>query len=461
MLRGSSKEKDGGRTVPLNNAASNASKTPESHGDNAGYSNVESATAPDNDITAKLQEALAVAREETAALRQELERVKQDAQASVEISKYQATEAHQHTSSESAMAHVEVGDGACKRDQEAQHQRYEREEDLISQNHDLRYRLAELQDQLIAHSIPQPPDLPHSEADWNALTLRLHETEKESHSRLQQLLSLKSSISSLTRTDSQISDSELAESFSQLANRVREWVVSNYRRTKMNFDGLPYTTVTILKSIKAKYETIERADKLALYQAVVSLMLMRIFDEPITMGLRKKGMFEGMREFAVGIQNSGAEFREWRRATVRAIERSELRQELLKEKAIEMQNLANELEGVLFSITSIELTTSSRLGLTGILNMVADLQRTLCLQKAEYRVLFFDSLEGKDHYLDNRTMEPVNDLEYIMDEGSDMYTQRKFAFCVFPCLEKLGGETGDRTDMSSVVLRARVCCGVG
>jgi hypothetical protein len=89
------------------------------------------------------------------------------------------------------------------------------------------------------------------------------------------------------------------------------------------------------------------------------------------------------------------------------------------------------------------------------MSSAASLQHTLCLQKTEYRVVFFDTLAGRYHQFDDRAMEPVNDLEDAMDESSEPDTRREFAFCVFPCLQKLGH------DFDHVVFKARVCSGVG
>ncbi|KAF2629752.1 hypothetical protein BU25DRAFT_456811 [Macroventuria anomochaeta] len=464
MLRGSPKEKDGGHAL-LNVPASGATRTPQSHGARGNISSVaaniivaadgsrslkhENPPVIEDDRLAELEKALAAAQDETAALRHELERVKQDAQASVEVSRYQAAEAHRQATPKSAI------DSHQHNHPDSDDEINDREEDLINQNHNLRYRLALLQDQLITQSSTRPSEPLHSEADWNALTLRLHETEKESHARLQQLLSLKSSISSLTRTDSQASDSELAESFSQLANRVRELVVSNYRRTKMSFDNLPDASVRILRSIKVNYKEIEAADKLALYQAIVSRILMRIFDNSLVVGMPDQGIYAGLRVFAEGSQHTGTEFREWKRATLRMIEKGAPAATTLGWKNQELERLASEFEAIMLSISSIELTSSARLALVGTMSLAADLQCTLCLQKEDYRVIFFDTLDGKCHHFDDRAMEPVNDLESAMDESGEPYAQREFAFCVFPCLEKIASDTGH------VVSKARVCCGVG
>lgn len=480
MLRGSPREKGGGNAVSSNVAASGAVQTPQSHGARGSPNSTAATTViaadrrrssekqqssvpaaerrssehqkppvPQHDRLTELEKALVAAKEETAALRHELDRVKQDAQASAEVSRYQA---QHHAPSEDAEMQTEAS-GLAEND--ALKDERKRQDDLINQNHALRYRLAELQDQLISQSSLHQPELLHSDADWNALTLRLHETEKESHTRLQQLLSLKSSISSLTRTDSQVSDSELAESFLQLANRVREWVVSNYRRSKMDVSDLPEASVRVLRSIKDDYTSIDGADKLPLYQAVVSRVLVRVFSEPLIVGMPDEGIYAGLRAFAESTQHEAAGLREWRRVTLQVIERSTQAATTRSWRNEWLESLAGELESIMSSISSTDITSSARAALIGILTAAADLQRTLYLQKAGYNIIFFDALDGKYHHFDDRAMEPINDPEEGMDEDSEPYTQREFAFCIFPCLEKIGN------DVEHIVFKARVCCGVG
>ena len=400
----------------------------------------------------QLESALEAARAEAAVLRQNLEGLREDARASIEIFQYHATGTSQHTAIEELKIQVDAEDESYEHSHVLQHQGQEREKDLVTQNHDFRYCIAELQDQLTTRP---------SAADWDALTLRLHKTEKESHSRLQQLLSLKFSISSLTRTNLQVSDSELAESFSQLANRTREWVISNFRRTKMNLHALPPATAEILKSIKADYEDIKGTEKLALYQAIVSRLLMCIFNEILVVGVPDQGPYAGLRKFSVDTQDAGVEFREWRRATLQVIEKSRHCRVFQEWKEQELQRLATETENVLSSISYTRLVPGAQIALISILNTAAALQRTLCLQKAGYRLLFFGTGNGRDHRFDFRTMESVNDPEYAVGEGDDSGSERRLSFCVFPCLEKYNSDVGDSTEISSIVLRARVHCGVG
>ncbi|KAF3046084.1 hypothetical protein E8E12_010934 [Didymella heteroderae] len=485
MLRGSPREKDGGHTASLNAHVSGATQTPTypGHG-TCGDSNTARATtaiavggrrssehrkrsaqeserlpargrsseqhtasSPHDDRLADLEKALLAAKEEAAVLRHELDRVKQDAQASAEVSRYQA---QHHAPSEDAEMQTDLGSSV---QDETDEQEREQHADLLAQNHALRNRLAELQDQLLSQSIYS--EAVHSDSDWNAMTLRLHEAEKESHARLQQLLSLKSSISTLTRIDSQVSDTELAENFSQLANRVREWVISNYRRSKMNSDRLSEESAGVLRAIKKDFENIDVADRLPLYQAVVSRILMQIFDEPIILGMPDGGLHAGLRSFAESAQSGGVDVREWKRVTLQVVERCTPAAALYNWRSQRLASLAVELENIMLSISSTEIAPSARSALISIMNAAADLQRTLCLQKAGYNVIFFHALHKEPHRFDEQAMESINHLEERMDDDCEAFARhRDFAFCVFPCLEKIGN------DVQNIVFKARVCCGV-
>ena len=464
MLRGSPKESDISQAALLNGPVSGANHTSPARGthSNATSKPLNTTVAADElgslrhgepTLTSdarleNLEKLLAVAREEMSALRLELERAKQDAQASVEISGYQVAEAHLRTAPEKSSRYNQT------HQQDSGNGVSDHGEDLATEDRELRSRLTGAQEKLHAQPSFREPETAHSDADWNALTLRLHETEKESQSRLQQLLSLKSSISTLTRSDPQVSDSELADSLYQLANKVREWVVSNYRRTKMNFENLPEANAQMLRSIKADYQNINEADKLAFYQAIVSRILMQILEEPLCVGMPDRGIYLGLEAFSKDTRHHRTELREWRRTTIRMIERSNQAGTTDSWRDQKLHALADECEAMMRLISSTGLTPSARSALVGIMMLAAKLQRTLLLQKAEYSVVFFDALDRQEYRVDQLAMEPVNDVECATEECNDSDVQRRFNFCVFPCLRKVQG--GSET----IVFRARVSCSV-
>jgi hypothetical protein len=393
---------------------------------------------------AELERALLIAKEEQDALREKLDTIRQrsrDDEDTIDDLRQQLNETH----SDEEVASLSSVDRASDR-------LGEDSEQIAS----LRYRVAQLESQLESRDALYRQ---RHEADLNELRTRLHVTDKESQERLQQLLSLKSSISSLTRRDSQITDSELVASFSQLANRVREWVISNFRRTKFHVTELPPETVKVLRSISPSYEEVENTDRLTLYQAIISNALLRILEEPIAV-CSKTGLVAMFTQIAEDIYATSAspEYREWRRATVRVIEKSQALRTLQQARDETLFHTAKELEHVLFTLTSVSLTPGAHSALVSILTVAADLQRTLVLQKAQYQLLFFrDQVAGNTRY-DDRKMDSVND-DFI-DEDGDTHIDRKFLFSVFPGLEKWGDEFGGHPEISNILLKAKVCCSV-
>jgi hypothetical protein len=331
-------------------------------------------------------------------------------------------------------------------------------EDILRQNYELRRSLAQLQEHM--NSQRHDTTATHGEAEWDELSFRLHTTEKESQERLQQLLSLKSSISSLTRGDAQVTDSELAESFSQLANRVREWVITNMRHAKLDLANAPLETAKSLVSIVGDYENVMTVNRIALCQAIVGSALTQALQEPVIIGLPDTGPLGAIRQSAKVLRDAGPTFYEWRRATIRAMAKSGIQHVVQEERKNALHRIAGEIGHLLFTMTSVHLTLHAQSALMGILSSAAELQHTLALQRAHYQLSFFrkqdDILE-----LDDRTMEPINDMIDDMDEDGNTPTKRTFLFCVFPCLEKFGDERGEHVQLSNVLLKARVCCGVG
>ncbi|PVH94349.1 hypothetical protein DM02DRAFT_194608 [Periconia macrospinosa] len=328
-----------------------------------------------------------------------------------------------------------------------------RQDDLIDQTHDLRLQVAQLQDQIQSQELAYQSKF-RVEAEWQELTARLHTAEKESEERLQHLLSLKSSISYMTRMEAQCTDSELSESLSQLANRVREWVISNFRKTKINYNNLPPSVAKALEIISPDYKHIN--DRLALYQALIASTLMQIFREPLIVGVPETGPLASLKQAAKIMKRDPSSYGEWRRCTIRSLEAVE-GNTIRSERGELIHRLANELSHRLFTLTSTNVTPQARQSLEGILNTAADIRRTLWLQKAEYLVHFFRNQDGHSILFDDDRMESIHDIDGL-DEDGDILLEREFGFCVFPSLEKFGDEHGENADVNNVLLKARVYC---
>ncbi|ORY11640.1 hypothetical protein BCR34DRAFT_565015 [Clohesyomyces aquaticus] len=414
------------------------------------------------DRIADLERALALAREEQNALKDELDTARRNVVIYREpVGDYQRQRSSQYgRNSLSASPMTDPNEMEYEHDTSPGPSWSQQREDLIEQNYELRRKLVELQGRLGDQDTGYRPKLdpePHrGEPEWNELRNRLHHSEKEAQERLQQLLDLKQNVSILTRMESQVTDSELAEKIDQLFHRIREWVVSNFRRIKLDFANVSRETARALEMINSNYARIDLTDRLAFYQAIVSSNLMHIFGEPICIGLPETGPLAPIRQLAMFIQDNGPEFREWRRATIRVLEKSPTCQQLRQEKERMLHNMSSQIQHHLFAVTSINMTPQAQASLVAILNAAAELQTMLLLQKAHYKVHFFRDEECGGVYFDEARMESVNDE---MDE--DVFEDRSFSFCVFPLLEKFGDEVGENLEVRNVLLKARVCCGVG
>ncbi|CAI6268707.1 unnamed protein product [Periconia digitata] len=323
----------------------------------------------------------------------------------------------------------------------------------IDQTQDLRSQVAQLQDQLQTQELANQSKF-RAEAEWQELTARLHTAEKESEERLQQLLSLKSSISSMTRMEAQYTDSELSESLSQLANRVREWVISNFRKTKINYSNLTPDVTKALEVISPDYKSIN--DRLALYQALIASTLMQLFREPLVVGVSESGPLAPLRHAAIVMKRNSSGYSEWRRCTVRSLEAIE-GAAIQQERGRVLHRLVDSICLQLFTLTSASATPHAQQSLEHILNTAADIRRTLLLQKAEYIIHFFRNPDSHSIRFDETRMESIHDIDGP-DEDGVMSLDREFGFCVFPSLEKFGDEHGDNADVNNVLLKARVCC---
>ncbi|KAF2726610.1 hypothetical protein EJ04DRAFT_582575 [Polyplosphaeria fusca] len=271
-------------------------------------------------------------------------------------------------------------------------------------------------------------------------------------------MDLKQSISSLTRMESQVADSDLSEQMDLLYHRIREWVISNFRRTKLDFSNLTTETARMLESIHPDPTQMESSDRLSFYQSIISSMLMQIFNEPIMIGLPKTGPLAPVTQIAAYIHDVGHDYRERRRATVLALHRSGAASQIDAEKKELLHAIVNDIKAHLSNLTSVTITPAAMASLSDIFLTATEIQHTLLLQRAHYKVRFLRNQGAQTVLFDDLLMENINGDD--MDDV-DTFTKRELAFCVFPCLEKFGNEAGEHLDVSNVLLKAKVCCGVG
>ncbi|OCL12128.1 hypothetical protein AOQ84DRAFT_164111 [Glonium stellatum] len=406
-----------------------------------------------NERVAELEKALAVARGEQKAMTDEIERLRNH-----ETVYRDAMEGYKQQLSDEQVQRYSLHStsGLKEFEQETDRRRSWGKEraELQEQIYELQGKVTELQSDILDRDAMWKVQWERERTDRimerNQLAESLHAAEKEAQDRRKQLLDLKQSISALTRMDSQVTDSELAERMDQLYHRIREWVISNFRRSKLDFSNIRRETAEALEAIYPEYVKTQPSDKIGLYQAIVLSSVMKIFNEKVCVGLPEDGPLARVRELATYLQeNQTLEFREWRRCTIRALEKGRARQVLNEQTQLLIRDITKEIQEIMANVSGVNPTEASQSSLVSILQAVVELQRIFLTQKAEYVTTLIVAQNGVA-FDESR-------IEFVNIEDEDIM-QGRIAFFVFPVLEKYGDESGENTSVRNVLFKARVFC---
>ncbi|KAF2497694.1 hypothetical protein BU16DRAFT_322264 [Lophium mytilinum] len=426
------------------------------------------------DRIAELEKALAIAHSEQQSMADEIKKLQQH-----ELVYRDAVDTYKQQLSNSAGHRYRSNSGGALKEfeQETDRHRFWNKErtELQEEVYDLKDKLEELQAELLDRETIWSAQWEHERANWikerNKQAEALHNADKEVQERRKQLLELKQTVSALTRVDSQATDSDLVDRMDQLYHRIREWVISNFRRSKLDVSNLKKETVGVLESIHPKFRSFETADKIGLYQAVVAYKAMKIFEENMCVGLPISGILSETRQLAESFQvpggqqdsqsmsnpdSEGPDFRDWRRSTIRMIQGSPLKDVLKDGKRVLIHSLVESTLDTLEEISGVTKTDAIQSSLYNIFDSVGDLQSTFLSQKAQYSVSFilYDRIENAPKF-DFQKMEPVNEVE----EDDSNFLDPEFRYCVYPNLEKSGDELGARPEIRNILLKSRVVCG--
>lgn len=223
--------------------------------------------------------------------------------------------------------------------------------------------------------------------------------------------------------------------------------------------NVPKDVAKTLETVSLSYATTSPTDKIAFYQAVFICNLMYIFREPVCIGLPDTGPLSALPQLARYIHDAGSDYREWRRSTIRAIENSQAKATLVEGREKLLQQIAQRIREQLRSVSGVSLPSATQSSLLVILQYAADLQHVLLLQRAHYKIHYFRPMpDDSPLEFDPSRMESISDED---DSDDEMSGVRKVEFCVFPMLEKFGDEEGNNLEVSNIIRKARVCCGVG
>ncbi|KXT17917.1 hypothetical protein AC579_5906 [Pseudocercospora musae] len=269
-----------------------------------------------------------------------------------------------------------------------------------------------------------------------------------------QLYELKKSIAAATSQQSQTADSTFAQEMQHLYHELQNWVVNNFRRVKL--DKSPEEMCARLEAVaetkhlahlKRIFENFDPAMKLSALQAVTAHYLMEIFEEPLLFGMP---VDEAWRHHVKGAAEtlpsilSPAALNKWRAVTLDAIKQSTKIKASVESAS---QSMSEMICITLNTLTEAEEAKAKATSLNAIIKRTISLAHLFRVQRAQYE--FILPLPGTAYSSDA--------MEDSSLEGEDPVAAT-IRCATFPAVWKRGDENGDNTEISNVVIKAKVLC---
>ena len=316
----------------------------------------------------------------------------------------------------------------------------------------------ELQSQLEGHeeeferSIAQLKN--EAEARLNAMANEARSRTQDASNLQKQLVELKKSVSTSTRTSAQVSDTTFGQQIGILQHEVQNWVVNNFRRVKVELSAEELCTKIKLvtedkqyERLKPIYEAFDSVVKLPIYQATVACFMMEIFEEPFLFGLQgQRDWGKRLKQAAEGLSSvfDASTYHRWRATTFDALRQVDGIKEPVDKSAAALAELVCI---TLQAITDIDESDARLASLKTIVLRAISLAHLIRVQQSQY--LF--TLPAPNDQFDPASMDDIN-------EDVDGDAERTIRCATFPSIFKLSDEDGDMLDERNVVVKAKVLC---
>ncbi|KAM3483174.1 hypothetical protein MY8738_003369 [Beauveria namnaoensis] len=342
------------------------------------------------------------------------------------------------------------------------------------------------------------------------LRRELKERDDEVRRLRGQVRGLKEWVSTSTRADGQTSDEVFGDGMTRLGNGLQNWVISNFRKAKLDLSRLDQETRAAIAALVPTYEELAKTAKVHFLQSLVSHVLVDAVFDAYFVGLspEQTSLFKDMEQLLASFCGGGGAASEsvnqWRASTLSLLLRSEAPQLLHDDTAAFAECVISRTNHLLDRLTGGTTTTitttsnssnSSNSGSSGssnssssnhgavegardaalrvLVNNSIELARRLVVQKAVLRV-FMPTMRPPHErpvLFEASTMEDVgggaDDDEEDEDEdgeGGEAGTagggrRRREVWCVvFPGVVKQGDEHGAQMQYRNVICKAKVLC---
>ena len=273
-----------------------------------------------------------------------------------------------------------------------------------------------------------------------------------------QVQGLKQWVSSSGRTEGQVTDSAIRTSVSDLAAGLQNWVLKNFRRSKLKpVEDIEADMREVLDELCPTWESILKtgAAKVHLLQSMISRLLVNKIFGSYFVGL-PQAQEEQLRSFEECLRRNSrdeADVNQWRSATLGALNKESLIEKFKWRTEEVVDEVSGEIMLLLKGITINEL--SSEQVLTSLKILITEAiarHRTLRVQKAKFEVYMPLIQRHQIEQFDKGTMEDIGGDD---EEGLQ---GREVCVVTFMGLMKRGDEMGERCELRNWVSRARVLC---
>ncbi|KAF8856496.1 hypothetical protein BDZ45DRAFT_745397 [Acephala macrosclerotiorum] len=250
----------------------------------------------------------------------------------------------------------------------------------------------------------------------------------------------------------QVSDEIVGERVRGLGNGLQNWVITNFRRVKIDLEMINDDTRDQLLHLVPTYEILASSSKVHLIQSLVSRILVEHIFSAYFVGLPKEQADDFTKtERFLSSFGTIESMNQWRSATLSIVQK-DAAQKLQSETTTVVEAVVSQVNRIMDSIGDLRHTESRDQSLRSLTNSSIELARLMRVQKAEFSIMM-PSIEGHQ-----RTTFNPDTMEDIGGEDEDTLIEREIRCVVFPGIVKAGDENGERSHLRNVVAKIRVLC---
>ncbi|KAF5008293.1 hypothetical protein FDECE_5431 [Fusarium decemcellulare] len=287
---------------------------------------------------------------------------------------------------------------------------------------------------------------------WEVLRRELKERDDEIRGLRGQVRGLKEWVSNSTRTDGQTCDEVFGDGMARLGNGLQNWVIVNFRKSKINLETLDEATLAEVNELVPMYEELASTAKVHLLQSIVSRILVEMVFDAYFVGLsdEQTQQFRQVEKILSSYASSDEAINQWRSSTLTLLRRDTA--SLDESTSSVTEAVLTRITRVLDSLCGTSPSEARDSGLRVLVNNSIELARLLVVQKAVLSVYMPAVLPHQRVVFESETMEDLG------GEDEEALAEREICCVAFPGVIKHGDENGGHLQYRNVIVKARVLC---